>query len=91
MTFQTVLSAPCSSTMTPVAPTSSVAMPITVAITPVPRRLALTSMVCTIDAASSPSSPLSCSTIFPWAASGPSTRPATAITTSSTGASAKTV
>ncbi len=90
-TFHTVLSASCSSTMTPVAPTMSVTTPTIVATMPPLRWLDVWIIVWMASAAEVPSRPPSCSTMWPSAALVPSTRPATAIVRSSTGASAKIV
>ena len=91
VTFQMASSASCSSISTPVAPSSSVARPTTVAMIPALGSLAFWIMVWTSSAPSRPSVPVSCSTIRPRAASSPKKNPATAMITTSSGASENTV
>ena len=90
-TFQTALSAPCSSMTIPVAPISNTAMPTTVPMTPPLVLLALATVPCTSSAASAPRMPASCSKMRPSAASRPNARPAIDMTSNNNGASEKIV
>ncbi len=89
--FQMRLRSSCSSANTVVAPTSSSSTPATVATTPSFGLATLCSSPSIACAALSPTSPAICETIAPCAASWPKTRPATAITISSSGATENTV
>jgi hypothetical protein len=84
-------SAFCSSPNTVIAPRSSIAVPVTVAITPPSGLSAACSSRSTAAAPSSPISPRSWPKISPRAASSPNTRPATPMTISSSGAIEKSV
>ena len=84
-------SAPCSSAKTVVAPTSMVTTPTTVAQTLSAGSRALASRASMVAAASAPTRPASSFIRWPWAASRPSTRPATDTTMSSSGAIEKKV
>ena len=74
-----------------VEPNRRIARPTTVARGPSPCRLALDTIAWMAVAPSSPTRPRTWATISPWAASGPNSAPATAITMTRIGAREKTV
>ena len=90
-TFQTRSMALWSCTKTPVAPNRMVTRPMIVASTPEPCLPALAIIVWIASAPCCPTTPWIWLTSCPWTASRPQTRPATAVTISSSGASEKIV